>query len=192
MTTETLKNPTVYFVPDPVGIDLPIDAMQKKLATIPWLEKSFARAWTIPKDVAGQKRQVPMAYQAGAEYYPLMPNDALKSYSFFQVSNPRSTTEWDISQYGNYRFTDPVSLIVWANLQAIDGGKDYIFKELMIKDVLKLVGREPRWKVTRVWDDKAEDIFRGYTTILEQRDLLMYPYTAFRIECQLTYEFVCP
>jgi hypothetical protein len=192
MTSETLKNPSVVTIPNPIGIDLAIKNIQVAFGTLPWLEKSFGRAWMMNRNVANEKRVEPMVYQGGKEYYPVLPNDALKSYSFFYVTGQRRTDEYAANvAFGTYFFNDPVSAIFWVNLEAIDNTKDYIFKEELIRDVLALLNRDANVTVNAVWDDKIEDIYKGFT-IKDQRDLLMYPYQAFRLDISLRYQFSCP
>lgn len=195
MTTETLKNPTAVQLPegDAVGIDVALLQIQIGLSYIPWLEKIFGRAWTLPTETLGKKASEPKVYQGSKEYYPVLPNDALKAYSFFRVNSPRVLSDYgnNLNIGGAYRFEDNVDLFVWADLEKIDVSNNYIFKEALIRDVLKRINIEPTVQVIRVFDDKADDIYRGYTINEQQRELLMYPYTAFRIEMTLKYQFAC-
>lgn len=194
MTSQTLKNPSVSTIPSPVGVDAAIQRLQVSLQNgLPWLEKSFGRAWTLPRTVLKEKRLEPMVYQEGKEYYPVLPNDALKSYSFFRVTGAREAVDYaaNMNTGGTYLFRDPVDLIVWFDMKKIDPAKDYIFKEELIQDTLKILNRDPNPEVQRVYDDKVNDIFEGYTLYPEHRDLLMYPYGAFRIEMFLAYQFQC-
>lgn len=193
MTTETMKNPTIPVLPNPVGIDLAIQRLQQSLATLAWLGKSFGRAWTIPRQVLNEKVVEPMCYQGTKEYYPVLPNDALKSYSFWRVSGGRSAEEYraNMNTGGMFLFKDPVDLIVWLDLKAIDPSKNYIFKEELIRDVMVKLNRDPNVEVLKVYDDKADEIFKGYSLKQHHRDLLMYPYDAFRIEMNLSYQFAC-
>lgn len=193
MTTETLKNPSVPTIPNPIGVDLVIAQLQASLATLTWLQKSFGRAQTMPRTVLGQKRIEPMVYQGTQEYYPVMPNDSLKSYSFWRVNGPRVTVDYEANMNtgGRFYFKDQADLIVWIDLKNNDPSKDFVYTELLIQDVLVKLNRDPNVAVVRVWDDKAEDIFKGYTLFENHRDLLMYPYAAFRIETILSYQFQC-
>lgn len=192
MTTETLKNPSVPVPLNPYGIDKAIYENQLLLAELTWLEKSFGRAWSLPTTVHGNKRMEPMVYQGTSEYYSVLPNDALKSYSFWRVPSVRGVTEHESGMaMGSFLFSDAVDLIVWFDMRAIDPTKNYIFKEELIRDVLNKLDKSPTVRIKSVWDDKVEDIFRGYTLFEGHRDLLMYPYGAFRIETQLEYQFDC-
>lgn len=192
MTNETIKNPSVVTVPNPVGIDAAILKIQTALGSLSWIEKSFGRAWTMQRTVLNQKRIEPMVYQGGGEYYPALPNDALKAYSFFRVRSERKTQDYTPGMnFGSFLLQDPLDLIVWGDLKAIDPSKDYVFKEELIKDVLTKLDANPDVFVNGIWDDKVEDIYNGYTLFPEQRDLLMFPYFAFRVDITLKYSFRC-
>lgn len=194
MTTETLKNPSVVALPNPAGIDKAIQQLQTSLQRLPWIQKIFGRAWTLPTTTPDNKViQEPKVYQGGLEYYPVLPNDALNSYSFFRVGAGRSTVDYqaNMNTGGMYVFRDPVDLIVWGNLQKIDPTKDYIFKEELIQAIMNRLNRDANVQVVRVWDDKVEDIYKGYTLQPAHRDLLMFPFMAFRIEMFLSYQFDC-
>lgn len=184
MTSENLKNPTIYTAPSipKVGIDLELEAMRLKLAALPWLQKAFGRAWSKPRTLDGKTVLEPLLYQGGAEYYPALPNDNLKSYSFFRVNSPRVNTE------GSW-FVDPVDLIVWVNLKEIAPTIDWIFTESLINDVINLF--DDGWSLNKIYDDKVTDIFSGYDTRDLHQGLLMYPYKGFRMDISVTYQFLC-
>jgi hypothetical protein len=189
MINTTTKNPVVVTIPSPVGIDL---AVQNALAVLPWLEKSFGRAWMFPQHIGNDKVMMPCVYQGGKEYYCVMPNDSLRGYSFWRVNGARSFDEYvPLSNYNGYEFTDPVDLIVWVNLKQADPTKDYVFTEELIRQVVGILDQDPNCYLKKVWDEKAEDIFKGYSLKDTHRDLLMFPYAAFRIEMELKYVIQC-
>lgn len=193
MTNQTLKNPTATAYPAPVDLDAAIEALRLGMAGISWLEKSFGRARMIARNSPDKKTAIkePMVYQGGGEYYPCLPNDALKSYSFFRVNGSRQLMDYAQSSPGLYA-SAPVDLIVWANLKQINPAKDYIFTEELIRETLMKINTFSEvLSITRVWDDKAEDIFSGYTIDERQRELLMYPYQGFRIEMVLQFSVMC-
>ena len=192
MTQETLKNPSVVTIPDPTGLDLAIYYLQTRIAQLEWLQKSFGRAFTMPVRVREEKRLEPMVYQGGGEYYNVMPNDALRSYSFWRVRGKRGVNEWvPLNNHGNFFLSDTVDLIVWCDLKAVDPSKDYNFKEVLIRDVFRYLDDLNNVVVTGVFDDKVEDIFSGYTLQPNHRDMLMFPYTAFRVEMTVSYGVEC-
>lgn len=193
MTSHTLKNPTPKEHPDPHDLDASIERARCMLTDIPWLPKAFHRAIEhAEKDPDGQGGtiRVPKVYLSGKEYYPVLPNDALIAYSFFRVSGGRTLSEY-LPDIISLNAECPVDLIVWANLQKIDKHKDYIFTEELIRDVLRALNSNPDIIITGIFDNAPEDIFIGYDLQPAHRDLLKYPYQAFRISMNLRYEIEC-
>jgi hypothetical protein len=197
MTSKNLKNPAVNIAPAPrVGIDAAIELIRQQLATLPWLQKAFGRAWSKPRTQDGKAVAEPMLYQGGKEYYPALPNDALKSYCFFKVNGPRRTIDYtaNMNTGGRYIMQDSVDLIFWVDLKAINAAMDWIFTETLIQDVMKKLGGYlggPMATVDQIYDDRVEDIFAGYDTRELKQGLLLYPYKGFRLSCTITYEFGC-
>ena len=183
MTDYTLKNPIAPTIPNPIGLDAEIQDLQLAFASLPWLTKSFGRAREVNK--------IPMVYQGTSEYYPAMPNDALRAYSSFRLNLDKRANDYMDSDTLLF-FTAPVDMIFWANLRSIDNSKDYVFTEELIRDVLAILAQNVNVTVVRIWDERPEDIFKNYE-ISKHRDLLMYPYAAFRIETLIRYEQnICP
>lgn len=185
-----LKNPSVILIPNPTDLDKSIQELQLGLSSISWLEKIFGRAKEVSRKLNNQVLREPMVYQGTSEYYPVLPNDTLKAYSFFRCVNGRSTEMYEPNSPNNY-YSVPTDLIVWANIKKIDNSKDYIFTEELIHDVVAILNKYPSVLIQRIWDEKADSIFSGYTLNLTHRDLLMYPYQAFRIEMVLNYKSDC-
>jgi hypothetical protein len=193
LTTENLKNPSVPTITNPVDLDAAIQRIQVDLDTkIPWLEKSFGRARAHPSTVGNDTIRIePKVYQNNGEYYPVLPNDALRSYSFFRLSNDRRPEDYSPNTPTLYEVTR-TDLIVWGNLQSIDRTKDYVFTDELINDVRQVLNFSPDVTIVRLWDERPEQVFRGYRLDPNHRDLLMYPYFAFRFEFDLRYNITCP
>lgn len=193
MTTETLKDPTAAAHPNPVDLEASIEVVRLNMAQLPWLQKSFGRAREMVSKSPDNRDIVrePKVYQYGGEYYPCLPNDALASYSFLRVRGERDMLDY-AANAPTLQGSAPVDLIVWVNLQQLDPSKDYIFTDELIGDVLRTLNQMSEVQhVNRVIDERADDIFSGYTLELAHRDLLMYPYQAFRIEMLLGFEVSC-
>ena len=190
MTTENLKNPSVIVQPNPVDLDLAIATIQQGLGSLAWLEKIFGRAKEVTRVMPDNSRKrEPMVYQGGKEYYPVLPNDALKAYCFFRSSS-RGFDEFLPFAYSQYSRSD-LDLIVWANLKKVDAAKDYIFTEELLNEVIGVLGKVPDLEVIGVFDDRPEDIFSGYNINPTHRELLMYPYQAFRVALNLRFKVAC-
>lgn len=193
MVNYNLKNPTVVPVPDPIDLDLAIQGIQDKLSVLTWLEKIFGRAREIAKKSADGKStdRVPMVYQSNGEYYPPLPNDALKAYSFFVASQPR--TFENSKPYDSVKFISTgLSLIVWGNLKRIDQTVDYIFTEQLINEVVAILNQNSRIELLRTYDENTREIFRGFTLDETHQGLMLHPYFAFRIDMNLRFTMKCP
>lgn len=193
MTPETLKNPTAKQHPDPIDLEAAIERVRCMVEELPWLEKSFGRAREHAEknpDGQGGEITVPKVYQGKKEYYPVLPNDSLRSYSFFRVAGNRVPDDYTPDNI-SYNETTPVDLIVWGNLQKIDKHKDYIFTEELIRDVRSVLRDNGEVFITQIADERPEDIFVGYTLDPTQQGLLKYPYFAFRIGMNLRYSSGC-
>ena len=191
MTTENLKNPSVPTLTNPVGIDEPIQRAQILMGGLSWLQKSFGRAKTHPSTVNDKtNRPEPKVYQGGGEYYPVVANDALSSYSFFRVPSFRQFDDYAPNTVHIPQRTK-VDWICWGNLKAIDSSRDDLFTEELLDEALNLINTNPDVVMQKVWDDKPEDIFKGYALEPNHRDLLMHPYFAFRFEFDLCYYTKC-
>jgi len=126
----SFKNPLVPLIVDPVNIDTPIQEMQQALAVgLPWLQKSFGRSWeSVKKDTDGKIWTYPEVWQGpNDDLMNCMPNDNLKSQSFFRVEEPIQVTQYDFQGFS--RMNASVSIIFWFNLQVIDPDLDYRFIE---------------------------------------------------------------
>lgn len=182
------KNPIVNNTLPLVGLDAVLQTLAVQLAALPWLEKSWGRARTINGKLIKTKVNEPLIYLSSKEYYSVMPNDNFKAYSFWGVSSPQKEMDANNIPTDNRLLTANVFAIVWANLKAIDPAKDFIFTQELIKDVLGILSSNSSFTLTLVVDEKVEDIFKGYSLNEGQRDLLYYPYQAFRIEGVLNYK----
>ena len=178
-------------IPGAIDLDAAIATIQSELSALAWLAKAFGRAKMLPtRDIEGKTKLEPKVYQGGGEYYPVLPNDALQSYSFCRVWGDREIDHEKSGSTFNYGSVI-LDVIFWVNLQSINPAKDYIFTEELINEAFKVFNRCPGVSVAAVVDEKTEDIFRGYSLNTEQRDLLMFPYQAFRFELALDYEVTC-
>lgn len=171
-----------------IGLDGELQSIAKQMQNIPWLTKSWGRAKTINHKLVGKDTQEPMIYISDKEYYSTFPNDSYNAFSFWGVSGQSvGKDQANGVNMSNPNFEAPVFCIVWVNLKAIDRTKDFIFTQELIKDVLKQLRRRSNFTLTQIFDERVEDIFKGYSLKPEHRDLLMYPYQAFRIEGKLNY-----
>ena len=193
----SFKDPLVPLIGSPVNIDRPIQALQVALGSLPWMQKSFGRAYeSFKRDPTSKIKSVyPQVWQGpGLDLLNVMPNDNLISQSFFRVEDPIEVREFRIDSFSTMRAR--VSLIVWFNLERIDPAKNYLFAEILKADVQRILSittlhEGDSVKILRIWE-RAASVFAGYT-IDETRDQeLVYPFGGFRFELELNFIENCP
>ena len=193
------KNPLVPMIDNPVNIDRPIQEMQVALAELGWLEKSFGRAYNSYKTVTGplgaRTETYPEVWQGkDKDLLNVLPNDNLKSQSFFRVHEPQEVIDYVMDGYSMMRAT--VSIIFWFNLKEIDPSIDYRYIELLKGQVQRvlttmLFSPDSSIKIMRIWDT-ADRVFETYDVSKVRDQELVHPCGGFRFECELTYREDCP
>jgi hypothetical protein len=205
------KNPFVPLIENPVNIDRPIQEIQLAIASLGWLEKSFGRAWNAYKTTqqnTGLSRMVtyPHVWQGveelpGGKLKPLdhlevMPNDNLKSQSFFKVEDPIQVVEFPQNPDGSAIMRAVTSIIFWFDLRQIDPSIDYNYTELLKGQVQRKLTEmtftpDSSLTILRIWEG-AQNVFRGYPINEVEYQYLVYPFGGFRFELELTYREECP
>ena len=182
-------NPTIPVISNPIGIDKPIQEIQIALsAGLPWLKKSFGRAWMYSeRDPSGKVQKYPKCYCGGNDYLNVLPNDQLISQSFFSVRSPEKVENFNREGGGNHK-TREVSIIFWGNLKKIDGSKSYIYTEELKKQVeMILIQHENIQSINAYYDEKADDIFAPFTLNDVEGQYLVYPLTGFKFDVTIKY-----
>lgn len=174
---------------DPIGIEIAITGLQLELQTIPWLEVSYGRAFLIPEE--DSQRQVPAVYTGGRHHKVVLPNDNFKSQSFIAVTSPETFVEFTLNAVGQTKEAD-IAIIIWMNFEKIDRDESDFFRELLKKDVEKILAfNEHIITIEEVIDEDAFKIFAGYEIDIKERECLMWPYGGFRFNCKIGYESFC-
>jgi hypothetical protein len=195
------ENPNILTIDTPVGLDAVIESIRADLSSIPWLQKSFGRAWEFTeKQASGSVVRIPKVYQGEAEYLNVLPNDHMVAQSFIMADGAESWSEYERTSMRNAK-TRALKIIFWLNLHEIDSNSDYIFTEVLKKDVEKVLKANP-WitSIDQYVDEKAEDVFQGYinsgagtlsTADDNVNQVLMYPYSGFRFNVTVGYYEDC-
>ena len=72
----------------------------------------------------------------------------------------------------------------------IDKTKDYPFIEELKEDVLKVLQTTQGVKIDNVYSNDIREVYKKWHHNLLSKELLYYPYGAFRIEMDLQIQFV--
>jgi len=178
--------PVAKVIADPVLIDKEIKDIQTQMAAIPWIDKSFGRAFKHFKLVDGVKVSYPAIYQGlKKDYYNAYPNDHLKAYSFVFV-DPSSVTEFNVKR--SHSIEQSLSVIVFFDLDEIDTALDYRFTEKLKEDVIFALSslRPTRLEINNITDD-VEESFNDFTPSEIKSQFLKARFGAFKFECTSFY-----
>jgi hypothetical protein len=137
----------------------------------------------------------PQVWQGpGKDLLEVLPNDNLKSQSFFKVEDPIEALEYVPDGLSLMRA--PVSLIVWFNLNRIDDTITYNFSEQLKAEVQRkittaLLAERASVEILKIWEGAA-NVFKGYDISQLKDQELVYPWGGFRFELAITYQEDCP
>lgn len=184
----SIKNPTVFKITNPVGIEKAIQNVQTALEALTWLQKSFGRASLFYETRASKLVKVPKVQLSETEYDEVMYNDNLTAHSFFYVDGYQNLEEYTSNQLAYY-YETKASLFVFANLELITPNKRVHELQQETFDILTKQ-REVK-AVTRIIDTNSDIIFKEFTIDPTQRELLMWPRAALRFELTLSYQQNC-
>lgn len=187
------KNVTPYVVADPIGIDVPVKALQAKFASLSWLTKSFARATTRSNtNIDGTTQIFPVCWIAEKkDEFIMIGNDNWQAYSFMVARG--TETPIDYNPFDDNRYQRELRIYFWFKLNEIDETKGTELLETLKQDVLNAVvatQTNSEFELIGVEDD-PEVIYDGFTysdDTLTQR--LLYPYGALRFDFNVTYDGV--
>jgi hypothetical protein len=197
----SFKNPLTPLIVNPVNLDRPIQELQAQFASgLSWLEKSFGRASNGIKSnegAFGSKKVLvyPQVWQGlNKDLLEVLPNDNIKSQSFFSVEDPIETLEYAPDGYSKMRAR--VNIIFWFNLKAIDPSINYNFTELLKGQAQRVITKalftpDSSISIVRIWEG-AQNVFKGYDLNLSKDQELVYPFSGFRFETLVTYSEDCP
>lgn len=163
---------------------------------LPWLSKSFGRAWGFKEaDSSADILKVPKCYMGEGEYQNVLPNDSLTSQSFIAARTGEETIDFSKATVSSKERL--MSCIFWFNLKEINPSKDYIFTEELKYDVERILKQNPYVKtIESYFDEQVEQVFDGYLSNAEyarytiddpRTQFLMYPYSGFRFDFRLAY-----
>lgn len=185
-----VKNPKILANPSQSGLDSVIRKLQISLNTLPWLEKSFGRAYLM-QEKRDQVVRYPKVYIGKNEYFNVMPNDRLSSFSW-HIGLREEKPQGAITPLIQYNlFQKNFASIFFLNLKRIDKDKDYIYTEELKEQILAIYQTVPGVVVQNIWIESVQDVYNGFNLREISEDLFYYPFQGIRIECQATYRIRC-
>ncbi|TPG66069.1 hypothetical protein [Hymenobacter nivis] len=177
--------PEAPTLPAPVGLDAEIQRLQLLLAAeLSWLQVSYGKAYRGSRKAPGGKVQYfPEVYAGKREYRDVLPNDNVAAQSFFYPTGPQANPNREPLP-GTLSLQQPVDLIVWGNLEAIDPTKTWRYEAELVVDVVRVLNEDGRARIVRVVT-QAEEVFRGFSPELLPAHQLRQPWAGFRVQMEL-------
>lgn len=180
-----------------IGVDAPIESIRRSLEQLPWLTKSFGRAYQFKEVINDKQQRIPKVYAESGEYVNTLPNDTfftknLAASSFIALKGAEDYVTFNYENGSMKKAT--LSVIFWCNLKLIDDTKNFIFTELLKNDVEHILKINPYVFEILEWvDEKAEEVFDTYDLQYgnEVLQYLMYPYAGFRVDVTVNYPEAC-
>jgi hypothetical protein len=152
-------------------------------ANLSWLSDAYGLVQT--GTVNDGKSKIPQLYRqdGGLDHIDVYPNDQMKSLLFFE-RNGSSSIEWTDSLHLAGEWTHSYAAVMWLNLPLIDPNRDYDFTEELLQDFLVNGLLNSPLGVGLEFDEaeqRSERIFSRYTNWPTEKQLLMWPFSGFRV-----------
>ena len=155
-----------------------------------WLQKAYPLTQRASVTVNNTTFRYPVVYKTDSRQYfeKVAPDARLSGFSFFEQNGPMQFVDQVLQpSFGRQLMTQrfSVSLIFWVNLSKINIGKDFDYTDELIADVLNNANMRVNTDITRIENMQVETrndfIFSLYDYDQTDKQYLLYPYSAFRI-----------
>lgn len=177
----------------PKLLDKAIQQIQIVLGNLSFIEKSFGLAEHRERD----KKKYPAVYQGeNLDEYEVSPKDDIKAFCFWDKTSPITPRYPDNIGSPKMRYanlTYKVALVFYTfDVKRLSLASDVRQSETIIMqnflDTLQrgLLACQSDLIITAIYDDKIEDIYKGYDT-----DPIKQPQYAIRFECDLSFNESC-
>ena len=176
-------------ITSPYLFDKVINEIQQALKNgLPWLDYSFGRAERLVKVIDGKRIYTPNVYKGNDNYEVLLPDDRLRCFSFFVLSEPQELMN---RMQTELRIKAPFSLIVWVDLRKVEKvmnqpdqrNTEYV-KEQILGVLETAFPKKGHFSIQRIYQ-RAENVFDGFTLDEVQNQFLMSPFAGFRFYGEL-------
>ncbi len=185
------KDATVPVIQNPINLDLQIELIRAKLATISWIEKPYGRAFIhAGTDDLGTTKREPKVYVGEREHASVMPNDNTTGMCFFYVTSPETPTDYNNVGKKQQKEVD-CSIIFWWNYHKIDKTRNEVFIEQQKKDVEAVMYTCRGQEIINIIDDDSRAIWAEFDISELGDELLLYPCGAMRYNLKLSYITDC-
>lgn len=182
----TLPNPTAALASAAAGRLLP-----HLQAELPWLTDRYGLVQTgIDKK---SRERYPQVYRNDGSRFvtDIRPEEAMGALSWLEFDGP-TLVDYDDALQVSGTYTFQLAAVVWCNLKRLDPLRGYDFTELLAEDYLRALGSSPFGPLLtpeRI-EQQVERVFERYRWEPATHQLLVYPFSGFRIPFTLRQTFV--
>jgi hypothetical protein len=152
---------------------------------LPWLSDAHGLVQTGVDNTG--KHKYPQRYEPGGngrDVLALYPDQTMGALCFFERDGP-SKLEWADQQGISGDWLHPLAVVVWCNLSTLDPKRSDDFTDELLNDFLGrgLLGIPPldSFLTPGGVEQQAERVFARYNFPAERQQLLVYPFSGFRI-----------
>lgn len=156
--------------------DKAIELLRNELKDLTWIDEVYP-AVKIGVRENGDTYPAVYVQSEHRKILDLTPNSKLKSYIFFEKNN------YEINENNIY----DLSLILWANLRAIDESKEYDQTDDLIADIVHILQNFTCINI----DVDFDDVFSKYNLYESTRQMFIYPYSTARIRFKMPLNANC-
>lgn len=194
-TPNAFKNQSVYNLQNPVGVDIVVDALQRKFQdTFNWLEKAFPRAVLVgTTNDQNDEIEFPGVFtEESKDLANMLNQDNYNAYCFFYAEDGETLLDEEYNQFIANRLQRTLHVIFWINLERIYGANVTIERIEEIKqDIWKAIGEtyytcDTAAEVVDVFDE-PDNIFNLFTFNFVQSQNMKFPTVGLRFELNACY-----
>ena len=194
-TPNAFKNQSVYNLQNPVGVDIVVDALQRKFQdTFNWLEKAFPRAVLVgTTNDQNDEIEFPGVFtEESKDLANMLNQDNYNAYCFFYAEDSETLLDDEYNQFIANRLQRTLHVIFWINLERIYGANVTIERIEEIKqDIWKAIGEtyytcDTAAEVVDVFDE-PDNIFNLFTFNFVNSQNMAFPTVGLRFELNACY-----
>jgi hypothetical protein len=144
-----------------------IEQIRKKLTALSYISESYPAVKVMQRQDASTYPGV-YIQKGGQKILDLTPNTKLKSFVFFEK------TSYNLNDDNEFN----LSLIFWGQLDKINSSKEYDFTDEILNEITNILKLCGAFNIISTF----EDVFSRYNLHNSEKQMFMYPHTAFKID----------
>ena len=173
---------------NPKGINAVIETLTKNIAAnTPLIDNDYGQAVAVYKKLNDREYRIP-AIPKENTYIEMFPEGGKDNILFAIAHDPCETLH---QSYENALKQQAISVIVWID-QNKYGTYAHSVTDDIIEEITETIRKHGgiRARIQNIYKE-PQNVYQGFDYSLIQTQFLMYPYTGFRINYQVTFNESC-